>query len=151
MLEAAAARGRLAPSAVERIFNAFAAPIQAVAGLPEVKGGRLPDDVAALSLRSDADWFAEPLGENFPDVSERDVVPPPDVRGGANHKFYWGDEEVAESVAAAAVAAFSRAGEPPATGEETLLLARAAEDSLWSAGAEIERDEDGNVVGMSIS
>jgi len=148
--EAAAARGRLGPGAVERIFNAFAAPIQAVAGLPEVKGDRLPDDVSALSLRSPEDWFAEPLGEAFPDVSEREVLPPPGTRGGANHKFYWADPVVAESVAAAAVAACSHAGEPPATAAELELLSRAAEDSLWSAGQD-ELDENGDVVGGSIS
>ncbi|MBQ6104035.1 MAG: hypothetical protein IJL06_10240, partial [Kiritimatiellae bacterium] len=141
--EAAAARGRLGPSAVERIFNAFAAPIQAVAGLPEVKGGRLPDDVAALSLRSPEDWYAETLEPHFPDVSEHEVLPPPGTRGGANHRFYWESPDVAESVAAAAVAAFSAAGIPATTGEESLLLARAAQDSLWSAGEETVVDENG--------
>ena len=58
---------------------------------------------------------------------------------------------MAESVAAAAVAAFSAAGIPAATGAGTLLLARAAEDSLWSAGEEVEVDENGNIIGMSIS
>ena len=50
---------------------------------------------------------------------------------------------MAESVAAAAVAAFSTAGIPAATGAESRLLARAAEDSLWSAGEEVEVDENG--------
>lgn len=99
--EAAAARGRLAPDAVERIFDAFAGPIQAIAGLPEVKGGRLPDDVSALSLRSPEDWYAEPLEPHFPDVSEREVLPPPGTRGGANHRFYWESPAVAAAVAAA--------------------------------------------------
>lgn len=117
---------------------------------PEGKGSRLPDDVSALSLRSPEDWFAEPLGEAFPDVSEREVLPPPGTRGGANHKFYWADPVVAESVAAAAVAACSHAGEPPATAAEFELLSRAAEDSLWSAG-QYELDENGDVVGGSIS
>ena len=31
------------------------------------------------------------------------------------------------------------------------LLSRTVEDSLWSAGEEFEFDEDGNIVGMSIS
>lgn len=74
----------------------------AVAGFPKVRGGRLPDGVAALSLRSPEDWFAEPLGESFPDVSEREVLPPPGTRGGANHKFYWESPDVAAAVAAAA-------------------------------------------------
>ncbi len=149
--EAAAARGRLGPGAVERIFNAFAAPIQAVAGLPEVKGDRLPDDVSALSLRSPEDGFAETLEPDFPDVSEREVLPPPGTRRGANHRFYWKSPDVAESVAAAAVAACSQAGEPPATAEAFELLSRAVEDSLWSAGEEFEFDEDGNIVGVSVS
>ena len=132
------------------VESRLGAPVQAVAGLPEVKGDRLPDDVSALSLRSPEDWFAEPLGEAFPDVSEREVLPPPGTRGGANHKFYWADPVVAESVAAAAVAACSHAGEPPATAAELELLSRAAEDSLWSAG-QYELDENGDVVGGSLS
>ena len=84
------------------LAGAFAPVVGAAADFPEVRGGRLPDGVVALSLRSDADWFAAPLGEAFPDVSEREVVPPPGTRGGANHKFYWGSPEAAESVAAAA-------------------------------------------------
>ena len=47
------------------------------------------------------DWFAEPLGAAFPDVSEREVLPPPGTRGGANHKFYWESPAVAAAVAAA--------------------------------------------------
>ena len=125
------------------LAGAFAPVVGSAAGFPEVRGGRLPDDVSALSLRSPEDWFAEPLGEAFPDVSEREVPPPPGTRGGANHRFYWADPVVAESVAAAAVAAFSAAGIPAAPGRETLLLARAAEDSLWSAGEEVEVDENG--------
>jgi hypothetical protein len=35
------------------------------------------------------------------------------------------------------------AGIPAATGAESRLLARAAEDSLWSAGEEVEVDENG--------
>ena len=125
------------------LAGAFAPVVGAAAGFPEVRGGRLPDDVSALSLRSPEDWFAEPLGEAFPDVSEREVLPPPGTRGGANHRFYWESPDVAESVAAAAVAAFSTAGIPAATGAESRLLARAAEDSLWSAGEEVEVDENG--------
>ena len=125
------------------LAGAFSPVAGAVADFPEVRGGRLPDDVSALSLRSDADWFAAPLGGTFPDVSEREVLPPPGTRGGANHRFYWESPDVAESVAAAAVAAFSAAGIPAATGAESLLLARAAEDSLWSAGEEVEVDENG--------
>ena len=125
------------------LAGAFSPVAGAVADFPEVRGGRLPDDVSALSLRSPEDWFAEPLGEAFPDVSEREVIPPPGTRGGANHRFYWESPDVAESVAAAAVAAFSAAGIPAATGAETRLLARAAEDSLWSAGEEVEVDENG--------
>ena len=132
------------------LAGAFAPVVGAAAGFPEVRGDRLPDDVSALSLRSPEDWFAEPLGEAFPDVSEREVLPPPGTRGGANHKFYWADPVVAESVAAAAVAACSHAGEPPATAAELELLSRAAEDSLWSAGQD-ELDENGDVVGGSIS
>ena len=133
------------------LAGAFSPVAGAVADFPEVCGGRLPDDVSALSLRSDADWFAAPLGETFPDVSEREVLPPPGTRGGANHRFYWESPDVAESVAAAAVATFSAAGIPAATGAETRLLARAAENSLWSAGEEVEVDENGNIIGMSIS
>ena len=132
------------------LAGAFAPVVGAAAGFPEVRGDRLPDDVSALSLRSPEDWFAEPLGEAFPDVSEREVLPPPGTRGGANHRFYWADPVVAESVAAAAVAACSHAGEPPATAAELELLSRAAEDSLWSAGQD-ELDENGDVVGGSIS
>ena len=132
------------------LVGAFAPVAGAVTDFPEVRGDRLPDDVAALSLRSPDDWFAEPLGQAFPDVSEREVIPPPGTRGGANHRFYWSSPEAAESVAAAAVAALSHAGQPPSTAAGFALLSRAAQDSLWSAEQE-ELDEDGNVIGGSIS
>ena len=141
------ARG-LAPEAKALVMLA---PPMGLLNRPEVKGDRLPDDVSALSLRSPEDWFAEPLGEAFPDVSEREVLPPPGTRRGANHRFYWKSPDVAESVAAAAVAACSQAGEPPATAEAFELLSRAVEDSLWSAGEEFEFDENGNIVGVSVS
>ena len=127
------------------LVGALAPVAEAMADFPEVNGGRLPDGVAALSLRSPDDWFAAPLGPTFPDVSEREVLPPPGTRGGANHRFYWSSPAVAESVAAAAVAAASRAGEPPATAEEFELLSRAVEDSLWSAGEEVVEHEDGTI------
>ena len=139
---ASKAAGSLAPG-LGLLAGAFAPFAGAVAGFPEVRGGRLPGDVSALSFRSPEDWFATPLGETFPDVSEREVLPPPGTRGGANHRFYWSDPAVAESAAAAAVAAFSAAGIPAAPGRETLLVTRAAEDSLWSAGEEVEVDENG--------
>ena len=119
-------------------------------GYPRVEGDRLPEDVCALSFRNPDDWFAAPLGEDFPDVSEREVLPPPNTSRGANHLFYWSSPAVAESVAAAAVQAASDAGEPPATGAEYALLARAMEDSLWRPERAI-RDENGEIIGMCIS
>ena len=78
------------------------APVAAhVAGFPRVAGGRLPKDFPALALRSNADWYAAPLGADFPDVRECEVSPPPGTRGGANHRFYWSSSAVAEWVAAA--------------------------------------------------
>ena len=119
-------------------------------GYPHVEGDRLPEDVFALSFRNPNDWFAAPLGEDFPDVSEREVLPPPGTSRGANHLFYWASQAVAESVAAAAVRAASDAGEPPATDVEYALLARAVDDSLWTPARAI-RDENGEIIGTCIS
>lgn len=68
-------------------------------GYPRVEGDRLPENVSALSFRNPNDWFAAPLGGDFPDVSEREVLPPPGTSRGANHLFYWSSPVVAESVA----------------------------------------------------
>ena len=106
---ASRAAGSMAPG-LGLLVGAFSSVAGAVADFPEVCGGRLPGDVAALSLRSPDDWFAAPLGEAFPDVPEREVLPPPGTRGGANHRFYWSSPEVAESVAAAAEGTRSRQG-----------------------------------------
>ena len=69
---------------------------------PHVEGDRLPENVSALSFRNPDDWFAASLGEDFPDVSEREVLPPPGTSRGANHLFYWASPAVAEAVAATA-------------------------------------------------
>ena len=85
---------------------------------PHVKGDRLPRTMSAVSFRSSDDWFAVPLGEAFPDVSEREVEPPHGTHGIDNHRFYWSDHDVIASVAAAAVRAASAADSPPATDME---------------------------------
>ena len=84
------------------LAGAFAPVAAPALGFPKVRGGRLPAGFPAVSLRSPHDWCAEPLGADFPDVSEREVLPPPGTRGGANHRFYWGSPDVAAAVAALA-------------------------------------------------
>ena len=75
------------------------------AHFPHVKGGRLPETIPAVSFRSPDDWFAVPLGEAFPDVSEREVEPPHGTQGIDNHRFYWSNQDVAaEAVRVASVA-----------------------------------------------
>ena len=113
-----------------------------LAHFPHVKGDRLPETMPAVSFRSQKDWFAVPLGEPFPDVSELEVEPPHGTRGIDNHRFYWGDPDVAASVAAAAVRAASDAGEPPTTDMEMKLLAKAAMNSLFAPSRSGE-DESG--------
>ncbi len=84
------------------LAGAFAPVAAPALGFPKVRGGRLPAGFPAVSLRSPHDWCAEPLGADFPDVSEREVLPPPGTRGGANHRFYWGSPDVAAAVASLA-------------------------------------------------
>ena len=92
--------GSMAPG-LGFLAGAFAPVAAPALGFPEVRGGRLPAGFPALSFRNPADYFAQPLGADFPDVAEREVVAPPGVRGGANHRFYWSSAEVAAAVAAA--------------------------------------------------
>ena len=113
-----------------------------MARFPHVKGDRLPETMPAVYFRSPDDWFAVPLGEAFPDVSELEAEPPHGTHGLDNHRFYWSDPDVAASVAAAAVRAASDAGEPPATGMEMKLLAQAAMDSLFAPSRSVV-EEDG--------
>ena len=101
-------------------------------GFPEVKGGRLADGIAALSIRSDRDWFAVSLAPEFHDVSEITVEPPRGTRGSANHRFYWRSLEVAEDVAAEAVSANIGAGAKPTTKLELDLQVRAVDNSLFT-------------------
>jgi pimeloyl-ACP methyl ester carboxylesterase len=110
---------------------------------PHVKGDRLPETMPAVYFRSPGDWFAVPLGEAFPDVSEREVEPPPGTHGIDNHRFYWEHPDVAASVAAAAVRAASDAGVPPSTSIEMKLFGQAVMDSLFAPGKYWE-DEDGS-------
>ena len=113
-----------------------------LAHFPHVKGDRLPETMPAVSFRSPGDWFAVPLGEAFPDVSELEVDPPHGTRGIDNHRFYWGNADVAGSVAAAAVRAASARGTSPATAMEMKLLGQAAQDSLFAPSRSWE-DKDG--------
>lgn len=116
-----------------------------LAHFPHVEGGRLPETIPAIYFRSPDDWFAEPLGEAFPDVSELEVKPPRGTHGIGNHRFYWESPVVAASVAAAAVRAASDTGVPPATEIEMELLARAVNDSLFMS-EHVEIDEDGEEI-----
>lgn len=113
-----------------------------LAHFPHVKGGRLPETIPAIYFSSPGDWLAEPLGEEFYDVSALEAKPPRGTHGVGNHRFYWKSPEVAASVAAAAVRAASDAGVPPATEIEMKLLARAVNDSLFTP-ERVEVDEDG--------
>ena len=110
---------------------------------PHVKGDRLPETMPAVYFRSPDDWFAVPLGEAFPDVSELEAKPPHGTHGINNHNFYWSDPDVAASVAAAAVRAACDAGIPPSTDIEMKLLAQAAMDSLFAPGRSWEGEDSG--------
>ena len=103
-----------------------------IVGFPKVKGGRLPEDISALSIRSGRDWFAISLAPEFHDVSEITVKPPRGTRGSANHRFYWKSPEVAEDVAAEAVSANVAAGAECRTQRELALQNRAVMNSLFT-------------------
>jgi pimeloyl-ACP methyl ester carboxylesterase len=118
-----------------------------MAHFPHVKGDRLPETMPAISFRNARDWFAIPLGEGFPDVSEREVKPPRGTKGIDHHRFYWRNPDVAASVAAAAVRAASDRGTPPSTAMEMKLLDQAAMDSLF-APERVEIGEDGEEWGV---
>ncbi len=67
---------------------------------PHVDGGRLPDDIPAISFRNRHDWFAVSLAPEFTDVSEIKVRRPRGTDGLDNHRFYWKSADVARLVAA---------------------------------------------------
>lgn len=121
-----------------------------IAGFPKVRGGRLPEDVSALSIRGDGDWFAVSLAPEFHDVSEIEVKPPRGERGSARHRFYWKSPEVARSVAAVAVDAAANAGFPPATRVELELQSQAAMESLFTPPKMIY-SKDGTLCGCESS
>lgn len=121
-----------------------------ISSFPHVRGGRLPEDLPALSIRSESDWFAVSLAPEFHDVSEIDVKPPRGTRESSLHSFYWKSPEVARSVAAKAVEAATDAGIPPATSIEMELQCQAVMESLYAPPRMIY-SKDGSICGCEIS